>query len=68
MAADFIRCRKNLVELLLYKASQFVTKIQVDLDAEIRKINPKNYDQKYKDTKQKYCKYPKFKDQRNEKM
>ena len=44
---------KNLVELLMYEASQVVAKIQIDLDAEIRKINPKNYDQKYRDTKQK---------------
>ena len=48
---------KNLVELLLYVSSQVVAKVQIDLDAEIRKINPKNYDQKYTDTKQKYYKY-----------
>ena len=35
---------KNLVELLLYEANQVVAKIQIDLDGEIRKINPKNYD------------------------
>ena len=45
--------------MLLYEASQVVAKIQIDLDAEIRKINPKNYDQKYTDTKQKYYKYQK---------
>ena len=45
---------KNLVELLLYVSSQVVAKVQIDLDAEIRKINPKNYDQKYTDIKQKY--------------
>ena len=50
---------KNLVELLLYEASQVVSKTQIDLDAEIRKINTKNYGQKYMDTKQKYCKYRK---------
>ena len=33
---------RNLVELLLYESSQVVAKIQIDLDAEIRKINPKN--------------------------
>ena len=48
---------KNLVELLLYVSSQVVAKVQIDLDAEIRKINPKNYDQKYTDTKQKNYKY-----------
>ena len=36
--------KKNLVELLLYEASQVGAKIQIDLDAEIRNINPKNYD------------------------
>ena len=41
------------------QASQVVTKIQIDLDGEIRKINSKNYDQKYTDTKQKYYKYQK---------
>ena len=45
--------------MLPYEASQVVSKIQIDLDAEIRKINPKNYDQKYTDTKQKYYKYRK---------
>ena len=48
---------KNLVELLLYEASQVVSKIQIDLDAEIRKINPNNYNQMYTDTKQKCYKY-----------
>ena len=33
---------KKLVELLLYVSSQVVAKVQIDLDAEIRKINPKN--------------------------
>ena len=41
---------KNLVELLLYESSKVVAKIQIDLDAEIRKINPQNYDQKFTDT------------------
>ena len=50
---------KNLVDLLLYEASQFVAKIQIDLDAEIRKINSTNYDQNYMGTKQKYYKYQK---------
>ena len=50
---------KNLVDLLLYEASQFVAKIQIDLDAEIRKINSTNYDQNYMGTKQKYYKYRK---------
>ena len=50
---------KNLVELLLYEASQVVAKIQIDLDTEIRKINPNNYNQMYTDTKQKYYKYRK---------
>ena len=50
---------KNLVGMLLYKSGQVVAKIQIDLDAETRKINPKNYDQKYTDTKQKYYKYRK---------
>ena len=62
---------KNLVELLLYEASQVVAKIQTDLVTEIRKINPKNYDQKYTDTKQKYYisrRGWKLKDQRNGKM
>ena len=45
--------------MLLHEANQVVAKIQIDLDAEIRKINPKNYDQKYTDTKQKYFKYRK---------
>ena len=45
---------KNLVKFLLYEPSHIATKIQIDSDAEIRKINPKNYDQKYTDTKQKY--------------
>ena len=45
---------KNLVELWLYEESQVVAKIQIDLDAKIRKINPKNYNQKYTDTKQKH--------------
>ena len=45
---------KNLVELLLYEASQVVAKIQIDIDAEIRKINPNNYNQMYTGTKQKY--------------
>ena len=42
---------KNLIELLLYRSSQIFAKIQTDLDAEIRRINPKNYDQKYTVTK-----------------
>ena len=42
---------KDLVELLLYGSSQIFAKIQIDLDAEIRRINPKNYDQKYTVTK-----------------
>ena len=42
---------KNLVELLLYGSSQIFSKIQIDLNAEIRRINSKNYDQKYTDTK-----------------
>ena len=50
---------KNLVELLRYESSQVVAKIQINLDAEIRKISPKNYDQRYTDTKQKYYKYQK---------
>ena len=41
---------KNLVKLLLQEANQVVTKVEIDLDAEIRKMNPKNYDQKYTDT------------------
>ena len=45
--------------MLLYESGQVVAKIQIDLDAETRKINPKNYDQKYTDTKQKYYKYRK---------
>ena len=50
---------KNLLELLPYESSQVVAKIQINFDAEIRKISPKNYDQKYTDTKQKYYKYQK---------
>ena len=50
---------KNLVELLLHEASQVVAKIQIDLDAEIRKINPNNCNQMYTDTKQKYYKFRK---------
>ena len=34
----------------LHEANQVVTKVEIDLDAEIRKMNPKNYDQKYTDT------------------
>ena len=47
--------------MLLYEASKQSrrAKIQSDLDSEIRKINSKNYDQKYTDTKQKYYKYRK---------
>ena len=45
--------------MLLYEASQVVAKIQVNLVAEIKKINPKNENQKYTDTKQKYYKYQK---------
>ena len=41
---------KNLVKLRLHEANQVVTKVEIDLDAEIRKMNPKNYDQKYTDT------------------
>ena len=46
---------KNLVELRLYEASQVVAKIQIDLDAKIRKISPKNHNQKHTDkSKQKH--------------
>ena len=48
---------KNLAELLRYEVSQVVAKIQIDLDTEIRKINPNNYNQMYTVTKQKYYKY-----------
>ena len=43
----------------MYESSQVVAKIQIDVDAEIRKINPKNYDQKYTNTKQECYKYRK---------
>ena len=35
---------KNLVELLLYESSKVIAKGQVELDLEVRKIDPKNYD------------------------
>ena len=35
---------KNLVELLLYESSKVIAKSQVELDLEVRKIDPKNYD------------------------
>ena len=34
---------KNLVELLLYESSKVIAKIQVELDLEVRKIDPENY-------------------------
>ena len=35
---------KNLVELLLDESSKVIAKSQVELDLEVRKIDPKNYD------------------------
>ena len=35
---------KDLVELLLYKSSKVLAKIQVELDLEVRKIDSLNYD------------------------
>ena len=35
---------KNLVELLLYESSKVIAKSQVELDLEVRKIDPKNSD------------------------
>ena len=53
---------------MLYESSQVFAKIQIDLDAEIIKINPKNNDQRYTDSKQKYYKYrKKFKVKRSKK-
>ena len=34
---------KNLVKLLLYESSKVIAKIQVELDLEVRKIDPENY-------------------------
>ena len=38
---------KNLVALLLYESSKVIAKIQVQLDLEVRKIDPGNYNRNY---------------------
>ena len=57
----FIYLRKvfsSYILYIIYICIHIPIYIERDLDAEIRKTNPKNYDQKYTDTtKQKYYKY-----------
>ena len=48
---------KNLVELLLYESSKVIAKIQVELDLEVRKIDPENYDRNYEKLNAKYARF-----------
>ena len=59
MTGDFIWCRKKSCRIVTVRGKPSRQKNPIDLYAETRKIDPKNYDQKYTDTEQKYYKYRK---------
>ena len=48
---------KKLVELLLYESSKVIAKIQVELDLEVRKTDPENYDRIYEKLNAKHARF-----------
>ena len=50
---------KNVVELLIYESSKVIAKIQVELDLEVRKIDPENYDRNYEKLNAKHARFRK---------
>ena len=47
----------NLVELLLYESNKVVAKMQIDLDQEIKRIDPRNYDKARRNLDNKHANY-----------
>ena len=45
------------MELFLYESSKVIAKIQVELDLEVRKIDPENQDRNYEKLNAKHARY-----------
>ena len=45
------------MELLLYESSKVIAKIQVELDLEVRKIDPENYNRNYEKLNAKHARF-----------
>ena len=55
---------KSLVELLLYEPSKVIEKIQVELNLEVRKRDPENYNCNYKKLNAKHARFRKWLEER----